>query len=168
MSAGDVFNLDTFAPAKTRFTVKGIDYVVDGDPDVDVVARMLSIEERVRATSRRAELVPILQEARDLVLEMVKREDPAVVELPIGSQEIMLLLARIMHGEDVANTVANALLRPGALDEQADDTRTPEEIAAALEVDGEDGPLSLSASSSSRQSSTSGDGTDGDPATGTG
>jgi hypothetical protein len=46
-----VFDLDQFAPPPTRFKLGGRVYVVDGDPDVDVVARMMRIEQKVASRS---------------------------------------------------------------------------------------------------------------------
>lgn len=106
------FDLDKFAPAPTRFTLRGRDYQVDGDPDVDTVARMLRIEEKIGGSSTPDEMAAALQEGRDVLLELVRERDPEVAELKIGSQQLLVVFSLIVHGPSVADAVAAAIAPP--------------------------------------------------------
>jgi hypothetical protein len=155
------FDLDRFAPPDIRFKLDGREYVVDGDPDVDVIAKLLRIEEQIRESSSESEMAAGLQEGRDLVVEMLRQRDANIGEIRIGMSRLLQVFALIVHGPSVAEAVARAV-SPSALGTGDGDSAVATAQNAHDETvrDGDPGPLG-SGTSSPASSSSSADATDG-------
>jgi len=166
----DAFDLDVFAPRAISFTLRGKGYAVSGDPDVDVVALMLRIEEQIKDSETVDETVSAVQEGKQLLIEMISEHDPSqdVSAFKVGSQDVLLLFALIMHGSSVAAAVAEAITQaaPGG-SEAGDAVTTSDDADGERAREGDEAPLA-SAELLSARSSTSGESDDGLPATGTG
>lgn len=168
--SGSAFDLDKFAPPPVRFTFRDratleeVEYVVDGDPDIDLVARMLRIEDQLEEDET---AVAAAFEGRDLILELVRVRQPDVDELKMSPREILTVFYLLIRGEGVAAAVATSLSRPGA---KPTDAETEEEEPVATPETGDDdegSPPLASVRSSSEQSSSSDDETAGALVTGT-
>ena len=166
----DAFDLDVFAPRAISFTLRGKGYAVSGDPDVDVVALMLRIEEQIKDSETVDETVSAVQEGKQLLIEMISEHDPSqdVTAFKVGSQDVLLLFALVMHGSSVAAAVAEAITQatPGGSD--GENAVTTRENADGEGAEGGDGSPLASVALSSARSSTSDESGDGLPATGTG
>jgi hypothetical protein len=148
------FDLDKFAPPPIVFKLGGREYRINGDVDVDVVARMLRIETAISDAGGTEETIAAVREGRDLILELVHDADPSVTEMKIGTQALMILFTRIVHGSSVAAAVAEAIAPPapersggGAA------VATPHEAADEGESDDAADPLASERLSSERSSS---------------
>lgn len=152
----DAFDLDRFAPRPTKFTLKGREYRVSGDPDVDVVARMLRVEDAIRQSGDSRETVEAVEEGRDLLLEMVQEQDPDVTELKLGTTQLLVVFALIIHGPSVAAAVLAAIANPSLIGESDDSpVTTPhdgdgEEVERSEDEDAD--PLALGQRSPRRSS----------------
>lgn len=171
--AGSAFDLDQFAPADVTFaqTRKKVTrtYRLNGDPDVDVVARMLRIEDAIRDAEGIDATVVAIQEAKKLIVELIHDTDDSqdVSELKLNTQDVMTLFALVLHGSSVASVVAQAISQPGQGDDDDENgVATPGSGHDEEHWDADATPL-VSASTSSERSSTSADIDDGPPVTGT-
>lgn len=173
---GSAFDLDVFAPVPVSFTVTENEvkktYQLNGDPDVDVVARMLRIEDAIGESSKQGdvnEIVAHVQEGKQLIVELILSADASqdVSLLDLNTQGVMTLFALVMHGGSVAAAVAEAISRPTLEGAEGDDPVTTGENG--LDADGADADASplVSARSSSARSSISDESDDGAPVTGT-
>jgi len=111
------FDLDQFAPAAVDFTLRKVTYVLDGDPDVDVVARMLRIEDSIREASVGNDtdaIVAAVQEGKKLIVELMLAADvdQDLSGLKLNTQQVMTLFALVLHGGSVAAVVAEAISMP--------------------------------------------------------
>lgn len=101
----DSFDLRRFAPPAgvTVTLASGQTYRFPGDPDTDDVARMLRLEAELDDAGG-VELADRLAEAKDLVKKMATQADPGqdVDGMRIGSAELVVVFALLMHGETVA------------------------------------------------------------------
>lgn len=148
------FDLDEFAPPPIVFKLGGREYRINGDVDVDVVARMLRIETAISDADGTEETIAAVREGRDLILELVHDADPSVTELKIGTQALLILFTRIVHGSSVAAAVAEAIAPPAA--ERSGGgaaVATPHEGADAAEPGDAPDPLASARLSSERSSS---------------
>lgn len=164
----DAFDLDAFAPRKITFKARGIEYCVSGDPDVDVVAQMLRIENTMGAADDVEASVSATQEGKELIVEMILDFDQTqdISKLKVGPQDVALIFALILHGSSVAAAVAQALTNPqAATDDETSAVATADGDLPDAAGDGDAAPLA-SASSSSGRSSLSAERDAGPPATG--
>lgn len=158
---GSAFDLDQFAPAPVKFklldrtTREKVEYAIDGDPDIDLVARMLRIEDQLEGDDT---AVSAALEGRDLILELVKVRRPDVTELKMSPREILSVFYLLIRGEEVAAAVASALSQPAA---KPAERGTEEEEPVATPEDDPEGealpPLASVKSSSERSSSSDGE-----------
>lgn len=157
MSA-DSFDLTRFAPPTgVTITLRSQQRLrFPGDPDVDDVAVMLRLEEQINDAAGVA-LADRLTEAKETLKRLALAADPKqdVDELKVGTEEILVIFALLVHGSTVAEAVGAAIT---AANESMGETRegeSPEGRTAreAAEVGDPDGPLSRSESSSSERSS---------------
>jgi hypothetical protein len=169
------FSIDRFAPADATFKLtKHGDHVftVDGDPDVDVVARMFRIEESLQSSAPEGDtsLGDAAIEGRQLLLELIQEKDPDFAgPLKVGLSELLVIFSLILRGTSVADAVADAILRLNPASGTTDDSRVFEQELDGDEPgreDGDGGPLA-SASGSPARSSVSATVADGLPAIGT-
>jgi len=154
--AGDAYDLDAFAPSPVTFKIRDVEWRVDSDPDVDVVARMLRIENEVQEAEGVDATVAATQEGKRLIQEMVRDFDPAqdTDALKMGAQDVLLVFALIMHGSSVAEAVARAMSSASQDGGEASSpvaTRQDGDDGAGL--DGDELPLALGAPLSGRSSS---------------
>lgn len=105
------FDLDQFAPPPVRVKLRGVEYVIDGDPDVELVARMLRIEDALEGDNP----MEAAFEGRDLILELIQARRPDVTEIKVSPREILQTFYLLMRGEGVAAAVGRALSNPDAV-----------------------------------------------------
>lgn len=165
------FDLRRFAPpAETTFQLKKHGdqvFAVDGDPDVDDVARMLRIENVVRGIDE-GDSAEALIEGKRLLLRMVQECQPEVTEMRIGPQELIVVFSLIVKGPTVAEAVMASITASNAADELGELPGTDEE--RDLEAPGGGAPVApLPSARLSSEASSSSDAPDGSLlATGTG
>lgn len=152
------FDLDSFAPPPTRFSLGGREYTVTGDPDVDVVARMLRVEEKIGGAGSDAETIAALEEGRDILLQLIHDRDPDVTSLKIGVKQLLVVFSLIVHGETVAAAVQTVLTQPVTVaeheDGEAGEAQPGQQLDDAAGEGG--GPLPSERRSSERSSSSDG------------
>lgn len=155
--AGSAFDLDQFAPAPVNISVRGVPFRLNGDPDVDVVARMLRIEDGIRDAEGVEATVKAVQEAKLLLIELIHDIDDTqdVSALKLNTQDVMTLFALVLHGSSVAAVVAEAIAQPSqAVGEDGDAVATPGSGPDETGADADAAPL-VSASTSPEPSSLS-------------
>jgi hypothetical protein len=106
------FDLSRFAP-NPLFTFKlrnGETYSCSADPDVDEVARMLRIESVLNG-GEEGDVGEHLREAKEILVALIKQVTPdrELAGFTIGSQEIAVVFAALLHGESVAEAVLEAI-----------------------------------------------------------
>jgi hypothetical protein len=154
------FALERFAPSDVTFTLAkhpDVTFKVDGDPDVDTIARMYRIEEALQeGADTEAELAAAALEGRDLILEMVLEKDPGFVgPLRMGLNDVLVVFSLILRGSTVAQAVAEAILAPSVV-AASEPGATPFEHQAPGDGEGDGepgGPLASEKRSSERSSS---------------
>lgn len=154
--AGDAYDLDAFAPRPITFKIRDVEWRIDSDPDVDVVARMLRIENEIQEAEGIDATVASTQEGKQLLLEMIRDFDPGQVTdgLKLGAQDVLLIFALIMHGSSVAEAVARAMSSSSQDGEEADSpVATRQDGGSESGLGGDELPLALGAPSSERSSS---------------
>lgn len=148
------FDLDQFAPPPVSFKLHDRVYTINGDVDVDVVARMLRIETAISEADGTEETVEAVREGRELLLEMIREREPDVAELKIGAQALLVTFALILHGSSVAAAVAEAISQPTRADAATGEpVQTADEGLDEEGRDGEEAPLASDTLSSERSSS---------------
>jgi hypothetical protein len=110
------FDLDRFAPPPIVFKLGGRTYRINGDVDVDVVARMLRIETAITDAESTEETIEAVREGRDLIVELCRDSGEDVADFKIGTQALLILFTRIVHGSSVAAAVAEAISPPTQVD----------------------------------------------------
>lgn len=152
------FDLDQFAPPPIRFRLQGREYQVSGDPDVDIVARMLRIEDALGESPETDEIVALVREGRDLILEMVQEYEPDVAELKLGSRELLIVFSLISHGPSVAAAVAEAISQHGdTADGAGEPVATPQTVPGEREPEESADPLASGSLSSGTFSGSDGE-----------
>jgi len=171
---GSPFDLRRFAPpAETTFTLsRGGDhaYAVRGDPEVGDILTMYKIENVVRGIGE-GDPVEALVEGKALLLKMIRESQPAVKEIEVGPQELIVLFALFVKGPTVAEAVMASITASNAAEAEGhgrgEDERAPQEDDDESEGGATVAPLPSRKRSSGRSSS-SGKRAAGLPATGTG
>lgn len=158
------FDLDSFAPPPVVFKLRGIDYRLPGDPDVEIVAQMLRIEEKIRDSEAVEDTAAAVREGKELLLKLALDYDvdQDITDLTLGTTQVLTLFSLILHGGSVAAVVARALTAPDSdLGEDTDGVTTRGDGVG----EGDSAPL-VSASALSARSSLSDDTGDGHRDTG--
>lgn len=154
------FDLNRFAgPEDVRFRLRKHGdhlFVVDADPDVDDVARMLRIENVIRGREEDADVEAALVEGKQMLLRMIRERDPDFGELRIGSQELIVVFSLIVHGDTVAAAVLEAITAANSRAAGGTDSpdRDADQVDADVDREEDETPL-LSERRSSERSSTS-------------
>lgn len=169
---GSPFDLRRFAPpAETTFMLRKHGdqvFAVDGDPEVDDVARMLRIENVVRGLEE-GDAAEALSEGKALLLRMVRECQPDVDALKVGPQELIIIFALIVKGPTVAEAVMESITASNQAEAEALEPGDAAEREPGEEAEqaADAAPL-VSAKRSSGRSSSSAVPADGLLATGTG
>jgi hypothetical protein len=133
----DAFDLNRFAgPEDVAFKLRkhgDHEFVVEADPDVDDVARMLRIENVVRGREE-GEIEAALVEGKQLLLRMIRQRDPDFSELRIGSQELVVVFSLIVHGDTVAAAVLEAITAANARTPAGEDDKRKEGTDQEIEL----------------------------------
>jgi hypothetical protein len=169
------FDLSRFAPNPYfHFKLRsGAEYRCFADPDVDQVARMLRIESVLNG-SEDGDVGEHLKEGKEILADLIRQATPDadLAGFRIGSQEIAVVFAALLHGESVATAVLEAISRddrdepaePGTDDPDA--LQQDDETGFTAKEGGEVTPLP-SARRSAEPSSASDEPAGSLPATGT-
>ena len=133
--APDALDLRQFAPPAgvTVTLASGQSYTFPGDPDTDDVARMLRLEEAMSDTDG-LELAENIEEAKGIISRMALQADPSqdVAAMKVGSSELVILFALLLHGATVADAVGRALVASETTGEPGGDPDADEEPASPL------------------------------------
>jgi hypothetical protein len=148
------FDLDRFAPPPIVFKLGGRTYRINGDVDVDVVARMLRIETAITDAESTEETIEAVREGRDLIVELCRDSGEDVADFKIGTQALLILFTRIVHGSSVAAAVAEAISPPTQVDPATGEpVATPDDGTGEGEPGDAPAPLASARLSSERSSS---------------
>jgi hypothetical protein len=165
----DPYSLDKISAPALAFTLRGLTWRISADPDVEVVAQMLRLEQIIRPTHQPRDLTPedirridletqtAMVEAKELILDLIE-EMPQAQELDrshfrIGVIDVCTLFALITKGETVADAVAEAITAGVSGSRTADEFSDDELDAAERGEEEGGGPFGSTAPSSERFSS---------------
>lgn len=128
------FDLRNFAPPRdVEFQLRKHPeqiFVVDADPDVDLVARMLRLENVIRGREE-GDIEDAFVEGKKILLALIQERQPEITDIKVGGQEVTVLFSLILHGDTVAQAVLEAITEANALDAQ-------QAASSAFEHDGDD------------------------------
>lgn len=106
------FNLSEHAPTDVWFELRGKEYRVTGDPDVEVWKLMLRIDMVLRDESAADEdmaLSDALATGKQLILDLIREHDPDVADIRLGVTEMLAFFSYMTGGPSVAHATAHAL-----------------------------------------------------------
>lgn len=176
--SSQAYDLRRFKPPPIRFVLDdpdrpdnpdGREYAITGDPDIDLMAEILHLDNLLRGQTQdlddlsdedeNREIATAIVRAKEIVLGLIQQQDPTVTSIRIGVGQILSLFALLHGGETAAEGLARTLTEGMAQlseQEQAELAQRYRELEAEGDEGAADAPLGSRLRSSGRSRSSTG------------